>query len=99
MLLVGSNSWSIMASDTGPPKGTVPYMTPFPIAPDPFPPKPIPDVLHSEMTPTERASARFSLKGKRAVGKSDVLASNLGEKEPEHLLRSTKSPAEPKELA
>ena len=57
-----------MAADTGPPTGTIPYMTPFPIAADPPPPKPIPDVLHPEMTLAGRASARFSLNGKRAIG-------------------------------
>ena len=71
--LVASNH-STMATDTGPPAGTVPYMTPFPIADDPPPPQPIPPVLHSEKTLAERASARFSLTGKHAVGKLGLFA-------------------------
>ena len=54
---------------TGPPKGTIPYMTPFPTAADPPSPQPIPDVLHPKMTLAERGSARFSLSGKHAIGK------------------------------
>lgn len=57
-----------MAADTGPPKGEIKYMTPFPIAPDPPTPQPIPPVLHPEKTPSERATTRFSLAGKRAIG-------------------------------
>ncbi|KAI4158462.1 MAG: hypothetical protein LQ342_007418 [Letrouitia transgressa] len=52
---------------TGPPQGSLPMMTPFPVASDPPTPKPIPDVLHPEKTPTERAALRFSLAGKRAI--------------------------------
>ena len=57
-----------MAHDTGPPKGTIKLMTPFEIAPDPPPPKPIPDLAHPDKSPSERATERFSLEGKRAIG-------------------------------
>jgi len=57
-----------MASDTGPPKGEIKLMTPFPIAEDPPPSKPIPDVQYPEKSPAERAAARFSLAGKKAIG-------------------------------
>lgn len=62
-----------MAAATGPPTGALPYMTPFPIADDPPPPQPIPDVLHPEKTLAERASARFSLNGKHAIGRYSIL--------------------------
>ncbi|KAI4210599.1 MAG: hypothetical protein LQ351_006577 [Letrouitia transgressa] len=52
---------------TGPPQGNLPMMTPFPVASDPPTPSPIPDVLHPEKTPAERAALRFSLAGKRAI--------------------------------
>ena len=54
--------------DTGPPKGELKLMTPFPIADDPPNPKLIPDILHPDKSPAERAAARFSLAGKRAIG-------------------------------
>ncbi|KAL8793858.1 MAG: hypothetical protein Q9195_003584 [Heterodermia aff. obscurata] len=56
-----------MSTDTGPPQGELKYMTPFPIAPDPPTPKPIPDILHAEKSLAERAAARFSLAGKHAI--------------------------------
>lgn len=43
-------------------------MTPFKIADDPPTPQPIPDLVHPEKTPAERAAARFSLAGKKAIG-------------------------------
>ena len=57
-----------MSTDTGPPQGQLKYMTPYPIAPDPPTPKPIPDLLHPEKFLAERAAARFSLAGKHAIG-------------------------------
>lgn len=42
-------------------------MTPFKVADDPPTPQPIPHVVYSEKTPAERAAARFSLAGKRAI--------------------------------
>ena len=59
-----------MANDTGPPKGQIKFMTPFKIADDPATPKPIPDLLHPDKSRAERAAARFSLSGKRAIGGS-----------------------------
>ncbi|KAL8691609.1 MAG: hypothetical protein Q9218_003204 [Villophora microphyllina] len=56
-----------MASMTGPPQGTLKYMTPYPIANDPPTPKPIPDVVHPDLSPAERAAKRLSLSGKRAI--------------------------------
>ena len=70
-----------MAADAGPPTGTIPYMTPFPVAADPSPSQLIPDVLHPEMPLAERAIARFSLSRKRAIGKSTRA---LPGKTPEH---------------
>ena len=61
-----------MATDTGPPTGTLKLMTPFQIAPDPPTPKPIPDLLHPDKSPAERATERFSLAGKRAIGRSNL---------------------------
>lgn len=69
-----------MAADTGPPTGAIPYMTPFPVQDDPTPAQPIPDVLHPEMTLAERASARFSLSGKHAIGTYRVFNPKLGAK-------------------
>lgn len=66
-----------MAADTGPPTGAIPYMTPFPVANDPLPPQPIPDVLHPENTLAERALARFSLSGQHAIGKRSLFSPNL----------------------
>ncbi len=77
ILVLGRKQFPIMAADTGPPKGTVPYMTPFPMAGDPSPPRPIPDVLHPEKTLAERALARFSLSGKHAVGECSLFARDL----------------------
>jgi len=57
-----------MAESTGPPKGELKYMTPFEVRDDPPTPKPIPDVMHPEKTPAERAAMRFSLAGKKAIG-------------------------------
>jgi len=57
-----------MASETGPPKGEIKLMTPFPIAEDPPPSKPIPDVQYPDQSPAERAAVRFSLAGKKAIG-------------------------------
>ena len=57
-----------MADHTGPPKGDLKFMTPFIVADDPPPSEPIPKVKYSEKTPTERAIARFSLVGKKAIG-------------------------------
>lgn len=54
-------------ADTGPPKGELKFMTPFKIADDPPTPQPIPDLVHPEKTPAERAAARFSLAGKKAI--------------------------------
>lgn len=54
-------------ADTGPPKGELKFMTPFKVADDPPTPQPIPHVVYSEKTPAERAAARFSLAGKRAI--------------------------------
>ncbi|KAL8682058.1 MAG: hypothetical protein Q9186_001847 [Xanthomendoza sp. 1 TL-2023] len=56
-----------MASRTGPPQGNLKWMTPHPIASDPPTPKPIPDVVSPERSPTERALQRFSLTGKHAI--------------------------------
>ncbi|KAL2054864.1 hypothetical protein ABVK25_004686 [Lepraria finkii] len=56
-----------MAADTGPPKGEIKFMTPFKIADDPPPSQPIPDVVHPEKSPADRATARFSLAGKKAI--------------------------------
>ncbi|KAL9609553.1 MAG: hypothetical protein Q9167_005684 [Letrouitia subvulpina] len=52
---------------TGPPQGSLPMMTPFTVASDPPTPKSIPDVLHPEKTPAERAILRFSLAEKSAI--------------------------------
>lgn len=60
-----------MTTDTGPPAGQLKYMTPYPIAPDPPTPKPIPDLVYPERTLTQRAAARFSLDGKHAIGMTD----------------------------
>lgn len=57
-----------MAADTGPPKGEIKFMTPFPIADDPPPSQPIPPVRNQEKTPAWRAKDRFSLAGKAAIG-------------------------------
>ena len=57
-----------MTDHTGPPKGDIKFMTPFPIADDPPPSGPIPEVKHPEKSPAERAIARFSLTGKKAIG-------------------------------
>ena len=57
-------------ADTGPPKGELKFMTSFKIADDPPTPQPIPDLVHPEKTPAERAAARFSLAGKKAIGAS-----------------------------
>ncbi len=57
-----------MACNAGPPQGELKWMTPYPIANDPPTPKPIPDVVHPTKSPAERASQRFSLAGKRAIG-------------------------------
>lgn len=57
-----------MAGMTGPPQGTLKYMTPYAIADDPPTPKPIPDLAHPDVSPGERAVKRFSLSGKRAIG-------------------------------
>ncbi|KAL8951545.1 MAG: hypothetical protein Q9222_002483 [Ikaeria aurantiellina] len=64
-----------MASSTGPPQGTLKYMTPFRVASDPAPPKPIPDVVHPTQSPAERATERFSLAGKRAIAQGLGLVS------------------------
>ncbi|KAI4126271.1 MAG: hypothetical protein LQ338_003835 [Usnochroma carphineum] len=56
-----------MASSTGPPQGVLKHMTPYPIADDPPTPKPLPDVVHSDRSPAERATERFSLAGKSAI--------------------------------
>ena len=58
-----------MTDHTGPPKGEIKFMTPFRIADDPPPSGPIPEVRHPEKSPAERAIARFSLAGKKAIGK------------------------------
>lgn len=58
-----------MATHTGPPTGTISYMTPFAIADDPLPPKPIPNVVNPKSSPLERALVRFSLDGERAIGR------------------------------
>ena len=57
-----------MADDTGPPKGDIKFMTTFQVADDPPPSEPIPQVRYPLKTPTERAIARFSLVGKKAIG-------------------------------
>lgn len=62
-----------MAADTGPPKGEIKFMTPFKIADDPPPSQPIPDVVHPEKSPADRATARFSLAGKKAIGQRILL--------------------------
>lgn len=62
-----------MAADTGPPKGEIKFMTPFKIADDPPPSQPIPDVVHPEKSPADRAIARFSLAGKKAIGQRILL--------------------------
>ncbi|KAL8631461.1 hypothetical protein Q9189_002790 [Teloschistes chrysophthalmus] len=61
-----------MAGMTGPPQGTLKYMTPYPIANDPPTPKPIPDVILPDVSPVERAAKRFSLSGKKAIAIFDV---------------------------
>ncbi|KAL8664324.1 MAG: hypothetical protein Q9202_003139 [Teloschistes flavicans] len=61
-----------MAGMTGPPQGTLKYMTPYAIADDPPTPKPIPDLAHPDVSPGERAVKRFSLLGKRAIAIFDV---------------------------
>ena len=55
-------------ADTGPPKGEIKFMTPFKIADDPPTPQPIPNLVHPDKTPAERAASRFSLAGKKAIG-------------------------------
>ena len=57
-----------MADHTGPPKGDLKFMTSFKVADDPPPSEPIPQVRSPEQTPSERAIARFSLAGKKAIG-------------------------------
>ena len=59
-----------MASQTGPPTGALKYMTPFKIANDPPPPQPIPSVNYPDKSLAERATARFSLAGKSALGQN-----------------------------
>ncbi|KAL8712636.1 MAG: hypothetical protein Q9220_003167 [cf. Caloplaca sp. 1 TL-2023] len=66
-----------MAPNTGPPQGTLKYMTPFHVAGEPAPPKPIPDVVHPEKRPAERAKERFSLADKRAIGVSPSASTPL----------------------
>ena len=66
-----------MASDTGPPTGELKLMTPFPVAEDPPPSKPIPDILYPEKSLAERAAARFSLAGKTAIGQMETLNGRL----------------------
>ena len=63
-----------MAEHAGPPKGKLKYMTPFKVADDPPTPQPLPAVVHPEKSPAERAQARFSLSGKRAIGQNLVHA-------------------------
>lgn len=65
-----------MADDTGPPKGDIKFMTPFLIADDPPPSGPIPEIRQPEKSPTERAIARFSLVGKKAIGKETISHQN-----------------------
>lgn len=60
-----------MAAHTGPPKDEIKLMIPSPIA-DEQTPQPIPGLVHSEMTGAECAAARFSLKGKTAIGQYDA---------------------------
>jgi len=57
-----------MATSKGPPEGEIKFMTPFPIAENPPPSKPIPDIQCPEKTLAERAATRFSLAGKKAIG-------------------------------
>ncbi|KAL8719773.1 MAG: hypothetical protein Q9225_003261 [Loekoesia sp. 1 TL-2023] len=56
-----------MAASTGPPQGTLKYMTPYPIASSPPTPKLIPDVVHPDKSSVQRAAERFSLGGKTAI--------------------------------
>ena len=77
---------------TGPPKGEIKLMTPFPIAEDPPPSKPIPDVVRPDLLPAERAVHRFSLAGKSAIGQASFFT--LG-----HTDHITKSRVAPKALA
>ncbi|KAL8830344.1 MAG: hypothetical protein Q9191_001485 [Dirinaria sp. TL-2023a] len=72
-------------ADTGPPQGQLKYMTPYTIASDPPEPKPIPDLTHPTASPSERASARFSLAGKHALGLGLVSARALLEHGVSHL--------------
>lgn len=57
-----------MDKNTGPPQGELKYMTPYPIAPDPPTPKPIPDLKNPSQSLAQRAAARFSLQNKHAIG-------------------------------
>lgn len=54
------------ADETSQPE--IKFMTPYPIANDPPPSQPIPDVQFPEKSPAERATRRFSLAGKNAIG-------------------------------
>ena len=62
-----------MADHAGPPKGELKYMTQFKIAEDPPSPLAIPEILHPEKSPAERAALRFSLEGKKAIGQHALL--------------------------
>lgn len=87
-----------MASNAGPPQGELKWMTPYPIANDPPTPKPIPDVVHPTKSPAERASQRFSLAGKRAIGMSftiSFLVHHLVQQSPVLLKVWDLSPLEP----
>ncbi len=57
-----------MSTGTGPPQGQLKYMTPYPIADDPPTPRPIPNLSNPSHTLAQRATARFSLDGKHAIG-------------------------------
>ncbi|KAL9015926.1 MAG: hypothetical protein Q9185_006693 [Variospora sp. 1 TL-2023] len=56
-----------MTSSSGPPVGTLKYMTPYPIADQPSTPKSISDVVYPDRRPAERAVKRFSLAGRSAI--------------------------------
>ncbi|KAL6715353.1 hypothetical protein ACLMJK_007619 [Lecanora helva] len=62
-----------MDANTGLPTGELKLMTPYPIANDPSAPKALPDIIDPDRTPIERATARFSLSGRTAIGEDQTL--------------------------
>lgn len=75
-----------MSTGTGPPQGQLKYMTPYPIADDPPTAKPIPDFSNPSHTLAQRATARFSLEGKHAIGMVNISDTTSSTETPKSLV-------------